>query len=102
MSSLSQDPEHPDTWLIPASYQNGHMVQTPIAVKGVHLEAWCAGKTCLVHNPSDHHMRRWPLLWNDQRLCFERLCPHDITHPDPDSWGDQLHEGPCDGCCQRS
>ena len=61
---------------------------------------------CAVHRPSEHHMRSWPMLLRSSTL-LERLCPHGVGHPDPDSaayldwrdgidsWG--LHG--CDGCC---
>lgn len=46
----------------------------------------CAGSTCVVHNPSGHHMRDWPLSFNFRMgaLAF-RECPCGKLHPDPDS-----------------
>jgi hypothetical protein len=55
--------------------------------------------------PSDHHMRRWPLGWNAARGHFQRTCPHGVGHPDPDdivylqSVGGVSGAHPCDGCC---
>ena len=50
------------------------------------------------------------LHWRDDRYIFERICPHGIGHPDPDtlqhisqerSKGDAEAEAVhgCDGCC---
>lgn len=65
---------------------------------------------CPIHSPSDHHMRTWPMHGRtDLELpLLERICPHNATHPDPDSLKmlqaldetfDPLH-GACDGCCR--
>ena len=70
----------------------------------------CDEYHCVVHNPSDHNMRNFPLLWRSDRKMFERTCPHGIGHPDPDhmSWYERTYgeheayyEGVhgCDGCC---
>ena len=73
----------------------------------------CAGTPCCVHNPSDHHMREWPISF-DIRLAYaaNRVCEHAREHPDPDSLAFfnsrpgvstelitmmALHR--CDGCC---
>lgn len=50
----------------------------------VHEPEKCAGRHCTIHNPSDHHMRDWPMVWRDWHGYFERQCPHGIGHPDPD------------------
>lgn len=72
----------------------------------VHSPALCAGRHCVMHNPSDHHMRQWPTNWRADRGLMERVCTHGIGHPDPDAlaycvsigqaW--QARHG-CDGCC---
>lgn len=72
----------------------------------------CAGRTCCVHNPSEHKMRTWPQNWRADRRLMERICEHGIGHPDPDdlafkrlrfgpeySWGEGIHG--CDGCCSE-
>lgn len=52
----------------------------------VHGAAHCAGSTCCIHNPSDHHMNSWPMVFRfDKFDLAERTCPHGIGHPDPDS-----------------
>ena len=58
---------------------------------------------CPLHQPSDHTMVDLPLSWRADRGIFERVCPHGVGHPDPDSLtrmgdlADGLHG--CDGCC---
>lgn len=81
-----------------------------IKLWNVHPVEACAGKPCVLHNPTDHHMRSWRLHWRGDRKIFERLCPdHGTGHPDPDQFDywdstDQewqsLHG--CCGCCVRA
>src|ERR1044072_6161338 len=53
-------------------------------IVNVHRREDCNG-TCVIHNPTDHHIRSWTLLWRNDRGLFERLCPtHGTGHPDPD------------------
>lgn len=77
------------------------------AVLRTHPAAQCSGEHCVMHNPSDHHMRDWPLNWRGDRGIMERLCPHGIGHPDPDSLAHLERVGTpddgthgCDGCCR--
>jgi len=56
---------------------------------------------CVVHHPSQHPMRMWPMHWRMDRYIVERICPHGIGHPDPDQIfpiDDDGRHG-CDGCC---
>lgn len=77
-----------------------------IKLSNVHKESACAGRACVIHNPSEHFMRSWPLLWRDDRGIFERTCVHGVGHPDPDQfhyWKEigteyEASHG-CDGCC---
>ena len=66
----------------------------------VHDKANCKGY-CPIHNPSDHCMKDFPTHWRNDRGIMERICPHDVGHPDPDDMnviaGDSSHG--CDGCC---
>ena len=84
----------------------------------------CAGEFCVVHNPSEHHMREWPTVLRTMLSppIFERNCPHGVGHPDPDSaawaeravrdnpfrWQNEISDGKfvwqhgCDGCCVNS
>lgn len=57
-----------------------------LMLENVHPADNCAGQRCVIHNPSDHHMRGWQLLWRDDRSIFERVCPHGVGHPDPDQF----------------
>lgn len=73
----------------------------------VHPPAACSGRACTVHNPTEHRMRGWPLVWRDDRGLFERICPHSCGHPDPDQrdyWREAGQEWQgthgCDGCCR--
>lgn len=85
-----------------------------------HAPSRCAGRACCVHNPSDHHMRDWPMTFRSDRARYvgdrvfvltERICPHGVGHPDPDSMdylrsigssdevaGEGIHG--CDRCCK--
>lgn len=72
----------------------------------VHDMDVCAGRACVVHHPSDHALRWWPLVWHDDIGVFKRTCPHGAGHPDPDCLAYQrmvgrsaLHIHTCDGCC---
>lgn len=74
----------------------------------VHPPGKCAGQVCIVHNPTDHHMRTWPVFWRDDAHLFERMCEHWVGHPDPDQrefwklhgWEHKGIHG-CDGCCRQ-
>ena len=74
-----------------------------IRLVGVHKEAACAGRTCIIHSPTDHHMRLFPLHWRSDRGIFERICEHGVGHYDPDQmtyWKEQGWEGmDVHGCC---
>jgi hypothetical protein len=73
----------------------------------VHPASACQGRHCVLHNPSDHHMREWPTLYRGDWGRMDRLCPHGIGHPDPDdvawhrSQGREMGGHTCDGCCQE-
>lgn len=79
---------------------------------GAHFREDCGTDTCVIHAPTDHHMKDFMLIWRDDRMFFERLCPHGVGHPDPDQvayWDATLDEDDagaqgvhgCDGCCAR-
>lgn len=68
----------------------------------------CVEHGCCIHNPSDHHMRDWPLYWRSDASKMERICPHGVGHPDPDATAFRKRRGiyedwqdvhGCDGCC---
>jgi hypothetical protein len=57
-----------------------------VLLENVHPMDNCAGEPCVIHNPTEHHMRSWTLVWRDDRKLFERICPHGVGHPDPDQF----------------
>ena len=64
-----------------------------------------APKNCVIHNPSKHHMRDWPMILRSSSL-IERQCPHGVGHPDPDSaaylnWLDHDDCWGIHGCCME-
>lgn len=79
----------------------------------IHDAKDCAGRPCVIHNPSDHSMRGFPTLlripgpWDIKGMHTERICPHGIGHPDPDdlefwrSQGQDYSVHGCDGCCRE-
>ena len=82
--------------------------RTLAALRNVHDPAGCEGEVCPIHTPTEHHMRRWPLHWRDDRGILERICRHGCGHPDPDhfprwdecGWGANAVHGCC-GCCRE-
>lgn len=77
---------------------------------GVHDELSCGGWGCPIHKPSAHKMVDWPMRLHHSTVpLVERLCEHNIRHPDPDSvaWlarttGMRINlfgHTSCDGCC---
>jgi hypothetical protein len=52
----------------------------------MHRREQCEGEPCTFHNPSNHHMKDWPITVRYDRYGLaERLCPHGVGHPDIDS-----------------
>lgn len=77
--------------------------------KPMHKPERCAGHHCPFHNPSNHHMADWPKnIRYDKSGLTERICPHGIGHPDPDSAAafvqysreEYIDTHGCDGCCR--
>lgn len=71
-----------------------------------HPPTRCEGSACVIHNPTEHHMRGWATLYRADRGMTERTCPHGVGHPDPDDLAWHVSEGRawqgvhgCDGCC---
>lgn len=87
---------------------NSLIADTGEVLTRVHDPAKCEGKhPCVIHGPTDHHMRDWPLYYLAEDKTFVRYCPHGESHPDPDQivyWRERdveylsLHA--CDGCCE--
>lgn len=97
-SYVVPDPLHPQVALLGES-----------VLVNVHKLVQCRGRACVIHAPSDHHMRSWPLTWRDDKGVMERQCPHGIGHPDPDDAAYLMSQGRggaaihgCDGCCHRN
>lgn len=75
-----------------------------------HQEKSCLlPEQCVIHHPSDHAMKDWPLYWRADRMLMERICTHGTGHPDPDDIAFKAAVAPdlveheadhgCDGCC---
>ena len=71
----------------------------------------CMKYGCCIHNPSNHSMKDFPTNWRFDADIMERVCPHGIGHPDPDSvdyvrrkFGKKAASRAsvhgCDGCCR--
>ncbi len=105
--ALIPDPTDAAVWLIGSAAEPILGVQQgPTALVNVHDPAACAGRACVIHGPSGHHMAGWPLNWRDDRGLMERICPHGIGHPDPDdvAYRERVNQRGfgvhgCDGCC---
>lgn len=78
----------------------------------VHNEEHCDGNGCCIHSPSDHHMKEWPLVWDQENKQMQRVCQHGCCHPDPDDVAFRARRPDyvqsangskhwCDGCCQK-
>lgn len=77
------------------------------AVMRVHPPERCAGEPCCIHNPTEHHMRAWPMNFRADIGVMERTCPHGVGHPDPDDLTFHIkNDRPwvarhgCCGCCR--
>lgn len=86
-------------------------VQTKQGTITTHSEEACDYEdACVIHSPSGHKMRGWPLVLRaDKSALIERVCTHGVGHPDPDSVtyfirnrgnrAEYLWLHGCDGCC---
>jgi len=93
---------------IRAAIERGDIV--PVTLPGgermyAHAEDRCT-PPCPIHSPSEHSMRGFPLHWRGDRGIMERICPHGVGHPDPDTLAYIDPDGSkmegvhgCDGCC---
>lgn len=81
-------------------------------IKNIHRKRNCEGRPCVIHNPSNHVMRSFPLHWRSDRYMFERICPCGVGHPDPDHmwWYESVYGKEnarieaihgCCGCCEK-
>lgn len=97
-----------EMWMGLASDLSGALAENAV-LRNVHSAEKCAGRHCVLHNPSDHHMREWPTMYRAEKGLMERICPHGIGHPDPDDAAYHASHGAtwttvhgCDGCCEES
>ncbi len=81
-------------------FQRWDIVSLGGTVLQTHHERLCR-PPCVIHSPSEHHMREWPSVWAQSFNAVLRVCPHEHYHPDPDDLqartGQLQHT--CDGCC---
>jgi hypothetical protein len=109
VNSVIPDPEDPARCLIGDATDPFIGAHEGVAVlENMHLTTACAGRHCVVHNPSDHHMRSWPLVWRGDKGVMERTCQHGVGHPDPDDAAYLVSVGrdawtihSCEGCCRE-
>lgn len=70
------------------------------SLRNVHDESLCNGRPCPIHNKTNHVMRSFRQHWRYDKKFMERICPHEIGHPDPDDPFAEPTHG-CDGCCSE-
>lgn len=77
-------------------------------LRNTHFPQACAGpRGCAIHNkPTNHALKEATLYWREDRGILERICEHNVGHPDHDSAlylesiGDEAENvHTCDGCC---
>lgn len=61
--------------------------------RGLHPPEQCQGRTCVVHNPSNHRLRNAQLYIVTGGPVW-RYCTHMVYHPDPDSYAYYLATDP--------
>jgi len=72
----------------------------------VHSPSACAGRHCWVHDPTPSPMTSWPIRWRGDKGTAERICSHNVGHPDVDDvayhamFGRDVSVHGCDGCCE--
>jgi hypothetical protein len=65
----------------------------------------CDKDICVFHKRTEHHLRKFRQRWNMSLGIMERMCSHNVAHPDPDDErvisGDYKDKHACDACCIR-
>lgn len=61
------------------------MMEDGTVWENVHPKERCLGERCVVHAPTDHHMRNWAMRLSSVSGIVYRMCPHGNPHVDPDS-----------------
>ena len=83
------------------------LFQIEFQLQNVHSPDLCEDRGCAIHNhPSDHPLKDAPLNWRVGSGVLERICVHNVGHPDRDAshylesqrLGYMSVHG-CDGCC---
>jgi hypothetical protein len=75
MTVVTYRSERPGPWLV-----------KKLGLVNIHDEWKCFGESCVIHNPSAHHMLWWTPVFDSHTGLVSRLCPsHQVAHPDPDS-----------------
>lgn len=76
-------------------------VEEPELIR-VHSPVRCR-PPCPVHWPSEHPLAAAAMHWDAEQGIIQRICDHELLHPDPDDQQVRLHEElrdhRCDGCC---
>lgn len=84
-----------------------------VTLQSVHGTDQCRGRACPVHNRSNHQMRGFQQVWDQDKRMIMRVCSHGVRHPDPDNYpflverlgtveaAHKLIHG-CDGCGHRT
>ena len=87
------------TWL---EHSGALTVANNVSVLRVHSAANCLVKDrCSIHKRSDHVMRKFPQVWRADIGIMERICEHEVGHPDPDSPWDKDDARWSHGCCEQ-
>jgi hypothetical protein len=88
VSTVLPDPEDATRYLIADATDGFFGAHQGVAVlENVHPKTSCAGRNCVIHNPSGYHMRLWPIVLRDDKGVMERTCSHGVGHPTmPRTW----------------
>ena len=70
----------------------------------VHPATLCAGRNCWIHNPSKSAVSSFPVVWRTDTRTAERICSHNVGHPDLDDVAYNASKGrdtSIHGCCSH-
>lgn len=92
--------------ILSRNHETGYWTEGPDGhqLKNVHDPMLCMGRACAIHNrPSNHRLKKAPLNWRVDRGILERICVHNIGHPDADAalYHESIGQGVQNvhGCC---
>jgi len=90
----------PDGMIMHGTDQDIYLTGAGQGVSGTHRASACQGRGCVIHHPSDHHMRMFPTRWaydtSAASSLMVRVCDHDQHHTDPD----EIVDVPCTCTCR--